>query len=423
MARQKQQGKSRKPSQGVSAPTQEFAMTATRESQGSFVDALNATQQHTVPILPAYDAPRPRQANEQPSESPPSPATRATASPRTSYAKATLAPGVGGLQRTGSHSGASTPASGVTTDQALAQQHAPMQRTTASPLQDTMVRKSAKGGSHDNFPAESLSATGAVPTSGFAGWRHADALSTNIDTADNTEEDDADLSLVPGRPTFVLPVVTGERLPAVRPPLGERQIAVREMEEPRAVFIRGASKLPVPYVALAPRRQGPRPFIVQFLVAMVTVMTLFAVLTLASPLGKSLAFSNSFQAYANAMPWIPTPTPTPKPTPAPQFYGQQPGVNPGQQVIINTINAVFGPYAGGALNIARCESGYDPNAYNSYPVAGSHAEGVFQILYPSTWSGTSYVRYSPYDYNANIRAAYEIFHNDGNSWREWECQP
>lgn len=241
--------------------------------------------------------------------------------------------------------------------------------------------------------------------------------------AGEAEQDDPDLALVPGRPTFVLPAITGDRLPAVQPPQGERQLAVQKKQEPQALFIPGASKLPTPRFALAPRRHRPRPFIIQFLVAMVTVMTLSAVLTLASPLGKGLAYPNSFQAYANAMPWIPTPTPTPKPTPVPRFYGQQPGVNPGQQVIIDTIKSVFGSYSAGALNIARCESGYDPNAYNSYPVAGSHAEGVFQILYPSTWSGTSYARYSPYDYNANIRAAYEIFHNDGNSWREWECQP
>ncbi|HEX8037425.1 MAG TPA: hypothetical protein VF510_26450 [Ktedonobacterales bacterium] len=329
-------------------------MSETVESQGSFADALNATQRHTVPVLPAYGAPRPLPAEGLPTESQTAPTARRTvAFPGTTYARAT--------------------------------------RTPATSDGSSMHRISSRAAA--------------------SGRR------------DEPDRDDADLALAPGRPTFVLPVITSDRLPAVQPTPDERQVAVRKEDEPQAVFIPGASKLPTPHLALAPRRHRPRPFIIQFLVAMVTVMTLFAVLTLASPLGKGMAYSNSFQAYANAMPWVPTPTPTPKPTPVPQFYGQQRGVNPGQTVIINTIKSVFGAYAAGALNIARCESGYDPNAYNSYPVAGSHAEGVFQILYPSTWSGTSYARYSPYDYNANIRAAYEIFHNDGNSWREWECQP
>lgn len=346
MAHQKQQGKNGKTHNTI----QEAATRYAGESQGSFADALNATQQHTVPVLPANGVSRSPLAEALPLSS--------------STAPALTFPGTSRRRTT----------------------HAPVDRS--SEISDGI-------GSHA-------------------------MVSTSVD---EEEQDDVDPTLAPGRPTFVLPAITDDRLPAVQPPQSERQLAVRKNEDSQAVFIPGARKLPAPHVVLAPRRNRPRPFIIQFLVAMVTVMTLSAVLTLASPLGKGLAYSNSFQAYANAMPWIPTPTPTPKPTPAPQFYGQQPGVNPGQTVIINTIKSVFGAYSAGALNIARCESGYDPNAYNSYPVAGSHAEGVFQILYPSTWSGTSYARYSPYDYNANIRAAYEIFHNDGNSWREWECQP
>lgn len=404
-----QQGKSRKSNQNVRANTQNIAESETRTSQGSFVDALNATQQHTVPVLPAYDAP-PIQAEMQPPASPP---IRTTSSPRTSYARATLAPGVQGMQRTSARPAPSAPSGNVRARDTMVRQPT-TQNATAAHVRDTLDEENAKSGVHNTYSAGNQSVVGTIPARGQGDG----VLSSNTNV-----EDDTDVVLTPGRPTFVLPAITGDRLPAVRPAPGERQLALAERDEPQAVFIRGASKLPRPYVALAPRRNGPRPFIVQFLVAMVTVMTLSAVLTLASPLGKGLAFSSSYQAYANAMPWIPTPTATPKPTPAPQFYGQQPGINPGQQVIVDTIKSVFGAYSAGALNIARCESGYDPNAFNSYPVAGSHAEGVFQILYPSTWSGTSYARYSPYDYNANIRAAYEIFHNDGNSWREWECRP
>ncbi len=96
---------------------------------------------------------------------------------------------------------------------------------------------------------------------------------------------------------------------------------------------------------------------------------------------------------------------------------------PSGSSVANMISQVFGPYAGAATRVAQCESGLNPNATNPQPVGNSHAEGVFQILYPSTWSGTSYAGSSPYNAWANINAAHEIFARDGNSWREWQCQP
>jgi LysM repeat protein len=86
------------------------------------------------------------------------------------------------------------------------------------------------------------------------------------------------------------------------------------------------------------------------------------------------------------------------------------------------ISQVFGPYASSAMAIASCESGFNPNATNPTPIVGSHAAGVFQILYPSTWSGTPYGGASPYDAWSNINAAHSIFVRDGYSWREWQCQ-
>jgi hypothetical protein len=149
----------------------------------------------------------------------------------------------------------------------------------------------------------------------------------------------------------------------------------------------------------------------------VVAVAAFVFLIGATPLGQASPLGGAFQAYAQSVPWVPTPTATPKPkVPAP-------GVNPGQQAIIDKITAVFGAYAPGAINIARCESGFDPNARNVIAIGGSHASGVFQILYPSTWNGTSYKSYSPYDADANIRAAHEIFVRDGYSWREWACKP
>ncbi|HEX6481447.1 MAG TPA: LysM peptidoglycan-binding domain-containing protein [Ktedonobacteraceae bacterium] len=91
--------------------------------------------------------------------------------------------------------------------------------------------------------------------------------------------------------------------------------------------------------------------------------------------------------------------------------------------VAGMINQVFGAYAAGAINVATCESGLNPGATNSMSIGGSHAAGVFQILYPSTWAGTSEAANSPYDAWSNIVAAHQIFVRDGYSWREWTCQP
>jgi LysM repeat protein len=89
----------------------------------------------------------------------------------------------------------------------------------------------------------------------------------------------------------------------------------------------------------------------------------------------------------------------------------------------NMIRQVFGPYADAAIRVARCESGLNPDATNPLSIGGSHASGVFQILYPSTWRGTSQAAKSPYNAWSNIVAAHEIFVRDGYSWREWVCKP
>jgi Transglycosylase-like domain len=94
------------------------------------------------------------------------------------------------------------------------------------------------------------------------------------------------------------------------------------------------------------------------------------------------------------------------------------GGNPGTQAIVNEILAVFGPNGNAALNVARCESGLNPNAYNR----SSGASGLFQFL-ASTWAGTSYAGQSPFNASANIHAAYQVFTRDGYSWREWTCKP
>jgi hypothetical protein len=96
-----------------------------------------------------------------------------------------------------------------------------------------------------------------------------------------------------------------------------------------------------------------------------------------------------------------------------------PSISSVQSIIQN----VFGADAPAAMNIAWCESTDNPNAINSTAIGNSHAEGLFQILYPSTWYTTSQAGNSPFDASANTIAAHEIFIRDGHSWREWACQP
>jgi LysM repeat protein len=82
------------------------------------------------------------------------------------------------------------------------------------------------------------------------------------------------------------------------------------------------------------------------------------------------------------------------------------------------IREVFGPSGDGAVRVATCESGLNPNAYNG--VLG--AAGLFQII-PGTFASTSYRGQSVYNPLVNIKAAHEIFVRDGYSWREWACKP
>ncbi|GEM_PF-855442 len=236
--------------------------------------------------------------------------------------------------------------------------------------------------------------------------------STNAPAGQTAETAEATQGSAPGE--------AGGRALMRTPGAADRQVAIAHADgEGAALLIRGAARAPRMLGRVVPRRRGS--FTSQFIVAMLSAMLVASVLTLATPLGQSAVFGNTFRAYANAVPIVPTPTPTLVPTATPAPPGG--GYNPGQRVIINYIISVFGPYAQGALNVSHCESDYDPNAVNPFPIGNSHASGVFQILYPSTWDTTSYAGYSPFDYQANIRAAYQIFSRDGYSWREWQCQP
>jgi hypothetical protein len=348
-------------------------------------DALAATQEHSVPLLPASEPTGP---------------TRAVPYASASYPR---------VHETGAP---------------------PRRRATAHPApsgaENGYRSSSAGAGAFASSDGYGAARGNAGPAHGAAWWPDASAAPDAFPSGPLAGDFSPGEEEPPGRPTILLPTIPSERLPAVIAEQDDRALAARADELPPTLLIRGAKKPARRYtLPVVPKRQGPRSFYAQFFASMGTAMVLFSALTLASPLGHSAAFASSFQSYANAVRWVPTPTPTPKPkpTPVPVVYAPPAGANPGQQAVINEIVAVFGPYAQGALNVARCESGYDPNAYNGYAIGGSHAEGVFQILYPSTWSGTSYAAQSPYNYVANIQAAHQIFSRDGYSWREWACQP
>ncbi len=190
------------------------------------------------------------------------------------------------------------------------------------------------------------------------------------------------------------------------------------------VIIPGATKRPR-IDRLIFRRTKPRSKALNG--AFMSVIALLAIVALyaSTPSGAPMTISMHSFFASGTLYTPPTPTPRPTATTAAQYNygggGSYP--NPGAAAIISEINSVFGAYAPGALAVARCESGYDPNAWNPIAILGSHAEGVFQILYPITWYSTSERNNSPYNASANIQAAYQIFSRDGHSWREWECQP
>jgi len=340
--------------------------------QASLADALNATGEHTVPVLPAFDP----SAHQQPTGLPPV---------------------------------------GSSTERAAApSSKRPRKKPERAPL----------------IPPESMqpgptSETAIVPREVYP------------------PHTDPEMTRVLAQAQLVLPDIMADSISAaavtrVIPPLYPEETQLQTLggngfqslqevsdgePEPTTIFIRGASKPPrYHYARVVPRRQGSRPIVLQFVLAMLAAMMLFSIFTAASPLGSTVASLGIVQAYANSVPWVPTATPKPKPKPV-VVNNPPPGANPGTQAIMNEIVSVFGAYSQGALAIARCESGYDPNARNPYAVGNSHAEGVFQILYPSTWDGTSYAADSPYNAIDNIYAAHQIFTRDGDSWREWACQP
>ena len=112
---------------------------------------------------------------------------------------------------------------------------------------------------------------------------------------------------------------------------------------------------------------------------------------------------------APAPPRVQAPAPRPTPPPAPPVASGSI-----QQIILDA----FAPLGAGAqqwaLRVAKCESGYNPNAVNR----SSGASGLFQFL-PSTWASLPQHNQSVFDPVANAQAAAVLYQRSGPG--QWSC--
>jgi hypothetical protein len=103
------------------------------------------------------------------------------------------------------------------------------------------------------------------------------------------------------------------------------------------------------------------------------------------------------------------------PAPAPPAATASYGSGSIQDIIL----AAFAPQGAGAqqwaLRIAKCESGYNPNAVNR----SSGASGLFQFL-PSTWAHLPWAGQSVFDPVANAQAAAYYYQHSGPG--PWQCK-
>src|SRR2546421_920251 len=123
-------------------------------------------------------------------------------------------------------------------------------------------------------------------------------------------------------------------------------------------------------------------------------------------------------AAAQAATPAPAPARTPAPAPAPAPAPPPPPCAGGgsiQQIILDA----FAPLGAGAQNwalrVAKCESGYNPNALNR----SSGASGLFQVL-PSTWASMPQHNQSVFNPVANAQAAAVLYQRSGPN--QWSCK-
>src|SRR5436190_7913756 len=143
------------------------------------------------------------------------------------------------------------------------------------------------------------------------------------------------------------------------------------------------------------------------------------------PGGRVLAWQTQRQLAAEAAAAAPAPAPPPpqpaarRPGSPPPAAAPPPGPPPAPGSVQAIIQQAFAPYGAGAvawgLRVARCESGYNPRAYNP---AGPYM-GLFQFLM-STFRATPYGSGDIYDPVANANAAAWKFANGGAS--AWGCR-
>lgn len=96
------------------------------------------------------------------------------------------------------------------------------------------------------------------------------------------------------------------------------------------------------------------------------------------------------------------------------------GVDPGdvaaiKQIILDAFAPLGATAQEWALRVARCESNYNPYAFNRY----SGASGLFQFM-PSTWAATPQHDKSPFDAVANALAAAWLYQRSGPG--QWSCK-
>src|SRR5262249_55018587 len=101
--------------------------------------------------------------------------------------------------------------------------------------------------------------------------------------------------------------------------------AIGTTEEPTAVLIRGASKPPRVARRGAPQRSLRRGLVTQVAVMIMAAALLIGGISATTPLGRNIADITGFDAYASAIPWVPTATPKPKPKPNLPSYASDPG--------------------------------------------------------------------------------------------------
>jgi len=133
---------------------------------------------------------------------------------------------------------------------------------------------------------------------------------------------------------------------------------------------------------------------------------------------------------ALAIPTVVQPTPAPapskapppvvKPAPAPApIAAPAPPPPPSAQGVVGIIEAAFASQGSAAvtwaLRVARCESGYNPNATN--PSSG--AAGLFQFE-PATWAHTPWAADSVYSPEPNALAAAWLYNQDHGA--AWSCK-